>query len=193
MTQRALRLLPPNLATRLQAGLTPRAQLGLAVFATLVCVYALLEISDRTLQLEQQLDLAHRQLATREAALEQRDWTSLAAEAGQLADTIEARFWRAPTEGIASARIQGAIEAAARRVSLAGSRVSIVRAQTLPGGLVLFEAELSAQDRAGSFGPLLEAAASADGDLRPTFIDWTSANRRFTVRFLAPAMIVPDA
>ncbi|AZU03105.1 hypothetical protein X907_0558 [Glycocaulis alkaliphilus] len=172
--------------------MTARAQLGLAIFSAIACIYALLETGDRSNQLDQELDLARRQLATREAALEQRDWANLAGEAAQLADAVEARFWRAPTEGIASARIQGAIEAAARRVSLAGSRVSIVRAQSLPGGLVVFEAELSAQDRAGSFAPLLEAAASADGDLRPTFIDWSASNRRFTVRFLAPAMIESD-
>lgn len=193
MSGRFSHKLPSWLSKRVQSGLTPRAQLGLTVLLTLACVYALMEVGDRSRQLEQELDLARRQLATREAALEQRDWASLASEAGQLADSVEARFWRAPTEGIASARIQGAVEAAARSVALAGSRVSIVRAQTLPGGLVVFEVELSAQDRAGSFAPLMQAAAMADGDLRPTVIDWTSASRRFTVRFLAPAMIEPEA
>jgi hypothetical protein len=182
-----------DIPRRIRESLTPRAQMGLLVLAALAGLYALAELDSAAEQLRQELGLAQRQLATREAALEQIDWASLASEADIIAAAIETRFWRAPTEGIASARIQGALEASARRVSLAGARVTIVRARELPDGLVVFEAELSAQGRSGSFAPLLEAAASAEGDLRATFIDWTSANRRFTVRFLAPALIEPDA
>ncbi|WP_339741415.1 hypothetical protein [uncultured Maricaulis sp.] len=178
--------------------LTARAQYGLVVLASLAGLYALTSLNDVNAQTRRALDGAQRQLSARQAALEQRDWAALAAEAENLTQTAEARFWRAPTAGIAAARIQGALEAAAREAGLPDARVQVIEADVLerraPGAETrLFEAEVTARDTGGAFAPFIEAAAGAPGELRATRLDWDSRTRRFTVTFIAPAMMDPDS
>lgn len=178
--------------------LSERARYGLVVLASLAGLYALTALNDMNTQTRVVLDGSQRQLAARQAALEQRDWAALAAEAESLTQTAEARFWRAPTGGIAAARIQGALEAAARTAGLGDARVQIVEAGALdrraPGPeMRLFEAEVTARDSGGAFAPFIEAAAGAPGELRAVRLDWDSRTRRFTVTFIAPALMEPDS
>ncbi|WP_420434342.1 hypothetical protein [Hyphobacterium sp.] len=173
-----------------------RAQFGLVVLASLAGLYALTALSDANTQARLSLDNAERQLNARQAALEQRDWLALADEAEQLTLAAEARFWRAPTEGIAAARIQGALEEAARLAGLRNVRVQVIAVGTIGRGEAaaqtrLFEAEVTALDSGGAFAPFIEAAASARGELRAVRLDWDSRTRRFTVGFIAPALMEP--
>lgn len=178
--------------------LSERAQYGLVVLASLAGVYALTALNDANTQTRQVLDSAQRQLSARQAALEQRDWAALAAEAESLTQTAEARFWRAPTAGIAAARIQGALETAARAAGLPDARVQLVEVGVMerraPGPETrLFEAEVTGRDSGGAFAPFIEAAAGAPGELRAVRLDWDSRTRRFTVTFIAPAVMEPDS
>lgn len=175
-----------------------RAQYGLVVLVSLAAIYALMGLSDANAQLRLSLDNTQRQLNARQAALEQRDWQQLAEQAALLTEGAEARFWRAPTEGIAAARIQGALEAAARSAGLQNPRVRVVEAGAL--GLNetgsetrLFEAEVTARDSGGAFAPFIEAAAGATGELRAVRLDWDSRSQRFTVNFIAPALMVNES
>jgi len=175
-----------------------RAQYGLVVLASLAGLYALTSLNDANEQARLALDGAQRQLSARQAALEQRDWAALAAEAESLTNAAESRFWRAPTEGIAAARIQGALEAAARTAGLRDARVQVMEAEELdrrsPGPATrLFEAEVTARDSGGAFAPFIEAAAGAPGELRAVRLDWDSRTRRFTVTFIAPTLMEPDS
>lgn len=174
--------------------LSVRARFGLVVLGAIGGIYALLMLNDANVEAQRALDMAQRQLAARQGALEQRDWTALAAEVDALAQAAEARFWRAATPGIAAARIQGALEAAAREAGLNEVRVRVVEAGVLqrhtPGPDVrLFEAEVSARDRGGAFAPFIEAAAGAPGELRAVRLDWDSRTQRFTVVLIAPALL----
>lgn len=175
-----------------------RGQYGLVVLASLAGLYALSSLSDANTQARLSLDNAERQLNARQAALEQRDWLALADEAEQLALAAEARFWRAPTEGIAAARIQGALEEAGRLAGLRNVRVQVIAVGTIgrsesAAQTRLFEAEVTALDSGGAFAPFIEAAASAQGELRAVRLDWDSRTRRFTVGFIAPALMEPTS
>jgi len=174
--------------------LSERAQYGLVLLASLAGLYALTTLHDANAQASRALDGAQRQLAARQAALEQRDWAALAAEAESLTQNTESRFWRAPTSGIAAARLQGALEAAAREAGLRDARVRVMEAEVIeqraPGPETrLFEAEVTARDNGGAFAPFIEAAAGAPGELRAVRLDWESRTRRFTVLFIAPALL----
>ncbi|GJL96474.1 MAG: hypothetical protein DHS20C06_02910 [Hyphobacterium sp.] len=178
--------------------ISDRAQYGLVVLAGLGGLYALTSLNDANEQARLALNGAQRQLSARQAALEQRDWATLAAEAERLTNAAESRFWRAPTEGIAAARIQGALEAAARTAGLRDARVQVMETGQLdrsaPGPATrLFEAEVTARDSGGAFAPFIEAAAGASGELRAVRLDWDSRTRRFTVSFIAPALMEPDS
>lgn len=178
--------------------LSDRAKYGLVILASLAGLYALTALNDANTQTRQTLASAQRQLAGRQAALEQRDWAALAAQAESLTQAAEARFWRAPTAGIAAARIQGALEEAARTAGLPDARVQVIEAEVLdrraPGPETrLFEAEVTARDSGGAFAPFIEAAAGAPGELRAVRLDWDSRTRRFTVTFIAPALMEPDS
>jgi hypothetical protein len=191
---------PASLSTLQNAfgALSVRAQYGLVVLVSLAAVYALMSLSDANAQLRLSLDNTQRQLNARQAALEQRDWQQLAEEAEQLTARAEAQFWRAPTEGIAAARIQGALEAAARSAGLQNPRVRVVVAGELGSGGTeaesrLFEAEVTARDTGGAFAPFIEAAAGAPGELRAVRLDWDSRSQRFTVNFIAPALMADES
>ena len=178
--------------------LSERAQYGLIVLASLAGLYALTSLNEANVQARLALDGAQRQLSARQAALEQRDWEALATEAERLTNAAESRFWRAPTGGIAAARIQGALEAAARSAGLNDARVQVIEAGVIerraPGPETrLFEAEVTARDSGGAFAPFIEAAAGAPGELRAVRLDWDSRTRRFTVSFIAPALMEPDS
>lgn len=191
----------PSLMTPVRTALgtlSERAQFGLVVLASLAGLYALTSLNDANVQARLVLDGAQRQLSARQAALEQRDWGALAEEAEHLTQAAEARFWRAPTEGIAAARIQGALEEAARTAGLNEARVQVIEAGEIerraPGPATrLFEAEVTARDNGGAFAPFIEAAAGAQGELRAVRLDWDSRTRRFTVNFIAPALMEPDS
>lgn len=180
------------------ATLSVRGQYGLVVLASLAGLYALTALNEVNAETRLSLNAAQRQLAARQSALEQRDWAALAAEAESLTQAAEARFWRAPTAGIAAARIQGALEAAARAAGLRDARVQVMEAEAMDRPAAgaearLFEAEVTARDIGGAFAPFIEAAAGAPGELRAVRLDWDSRTRRFTVTFIAPALMEPDS
>lgn len=179
-------------------GLSERAQYGLVLLASLAGLVAMTNLNDMNAQTSRALDNAQRQLAARQGALEQRDWAALAGEAESLTREAEARFWRAPTPGIAAARVQGALETAAREAGLRDARVRVIEAGPIerraPGPETrLFEAEVTAHDRGGAFAPFIEAAAGAPGELRAVRLDWEARTQRFTVSFIAPALMEPEA
>lgn len=189
------RLLEP--AVQAAQALSLRARYGVVALVALAAVYAEAQIRTASSQVLAELAQTQRQLAARQATLGQADWASLADEAEALSQAAEARFWRAATPGIAAARLQGALEAAAREAGLDEPRVRVIETGRLESGTAdmdirLFEAELTARDAGGAFAPLIEAAAGAQGDLRAIRLDWDEANRRFTLVLLAPVLIEAD-
>lgn len=189
----------PSLADAARAAissLSERAQYGLVVLFSLAGLYALLTLDDMNERTGRALDSAQRQLAVRQAALEQRDWGALAEAANRLTQDAEGRFWRAPTVGIAAAQVQGALESAAREAGLRDARVRVMEQGVIerrgPGAdMRLFEAEVTARDAGGAFAPFIEAAAGAPGELRAVRLEWDTQRQRFTVSFIAPAILEP--
>ena len=180
-------------AVALQA-LSPRSRYGLVALAGLAGIYGHMELETANRELVSELAQTQRQLSIRQETLGQADWASLAGEARAKSEAAEARFWRAATPGIASAQLQGALEAAAREAGLDEPRVRVLEAGRLEKEQVdrdirLFEAELTARDGGGAFAPLIEAAAGAQGDLRAIRLDWDGLNQRFTLVMRALVLI----
>lgn len=178
-----------TLQDRLKTTLTPRAQMGLVLLLALLGVVSLMELHARNIQLKQQLVTVSTELAGRRAALEQRDWTEVLASSSNELSEVQGRFWTANTAGLASAEILGAVEAAARQAELNNPRVAVLRSDTLTPGVVLFEVEVIARGNQGRFATFLEALTQADGELRPSELDWQGQNRPLTIRLVAPARI----
>lgn len=180
------------------ASLSERSRFGLIALLSLMGVYLIVNLDEANTRSGRSLDNLQRQLSARQAALEQRDWAALAAEAERLTGMTEARFWQAPTEGIAAARLQGALEAAAREAGLRDARVRLATAGSIERHAagpetLLFEAEVSARDSGGSFAPFIEAATGAAGELRAIRLDWDARTQRFTLTFIAPALLEPGS
>lgn len=177
------------LMQRLSGALTERAQLGLIVLAALVGLVAMMDMTARNAVLHQQLTTVRTELAGRQAALEQRDWNSVLADAEAEVDSVETRFWRGATTGLASAQILGAVETAARLAQLNSPRVQVLRSDALSDRAILFEVELTARSNGGGFATFLEAITEAEGELRAAELVWEGHNRPVTIRLVAPAII----
>lgn len=182
-------------ASRIQAfysELSPRARGGLLVLAVLLGSWILMILNDAVAEKRAGVTQARANLQARQIALSQEDWDTRAQEAAQIRAQAEAEFWRAPTQGIAAARIQGALEAAARAAGVTEPRIDVRLVSDDRGG-ALFEAQVSGADPGGRFATYIEAVAAADGDLRLSYLEFRSAQRGFTARFIAPAIIDAEA
>lgn len=169
-------------------GLSPRGRAGLAALGGLLALWGVMVLSESVDARKSSVERLQAQLSARKAALTQQDWSIVADEAQRARRAAETQFWRATTAGIAAARIQGAMEQAARAANVRNPRIE-VRELSTENGLLLFEAQITGEDRGGQFATYVEAVAGSEGEVRLTLLEFTGQTRRFTARFLAPALI----
>jgi hypothetical protein len=128
-----------------------RLRLGFWAAAGIFLFYGVLVLSDlRAARADEVRQLA--QQANRTAAvLEAADWQARAAEARQRRETIESRFWRADSRGIARAELENWLRERAREAGMEQLRIEVESAAPVEGhpGLWRVGAQVQARHHGG--------------------------------------------
>jgi len=176
---------------------TPRALAGLSALAAIVAFVAISDLSGAVSEKRQRVEDLRRDAQLQEALLDGEDWAQRAAAAEAERRRVRAQFWRGETQGIVAARLQGAVETAARDAGVERVRVAVGQApDALGASASVFEIQLQALDRDGQFLALYQTLSRQDAYLPPTAFEWSRSNGRLRMTLAAPAIIAgaePDA
>lgn len=179
-------------STRLE--LSKRAQWGLVLLAVLLAGWLVTELHTATELKRETVERRTLQLETRRLALTNTDWSVQAGEAQQAVAQIETNFWRASTDGIASASIRGEVEQIVRSVGLRRVRIELSEPMVVDDvdDFRLIEIRLDAEDRGGQFANVLLALEAASGTLALSSVEYSRQRRQFSMALVAPVLIVEE-
>lgn len=179
-----------NMRNWLRDQLSPRAMIGAGVLVAMLAVILLGEFARAVDALRDEVEDLSREQRIESSLLTDQSWPVRARDLAANAAAAEAQFWRGETSGIVAARLQGAVEQAARDAELEQIRVQVAPRPTALGEkAVVFELALDARDRRGQFLSLFQRLAEADGELVITRFEWSRRSGAMTVRIEAPAII----
>lgn len=179
-----------RLRDRLRSEATPRALAGLGALGIILAVIVLGDMSRLVSESRDRVADLQRQKVLQEALLSGEDWSGRAEQAEAARREARGRFWRGETNGIVAARLQGAVEAAAREAGIERVRVEVGQSpDPLGSGAVVFEIALSGSDRNGQFLALYQTLSRAEAYLTPSDFSWNRINGRLELTILAPAVV----
>ncbi len=179
-----------RLRERLRSEATPRALAGLAALGVILAVVVLGDMSRMVSESRERVADLQRQKGLQEALLSGEDWSGRAEQAEAARREARSRFWRGETNGIVAARLQGAVEAAAREAGIERARVAVEQnPEPLGAGAVVFEIALSGSDRSGQFLALYQTLSRTEAYLSPSSFSWNRNNGRLELTILAPAVV----
>ncbi|OAB56166.1 hypothetical protein AY599_28080 [Leptolyngbya valderiana BDU 20041] len=169
---------------------SPRALIGAAALVILLAVILLGDFAAAVGEMRGEVEDLKREQRLERSLLADQSWPERARDLGESAAEAESRFWRGETAGIVSARLQSAVEQAARTAELERIRVQVgPRAEPLAGDAVVFEVALEARDRRGQFLSLFQLLAQSEAQLTITRFEWARRTGALTMRVEAPAII----
>lgn len=169
---------------------SPRALIGAGALVVMLAVILLGDFASAVGSLSREVEDLKREQRLERSLLADQSWPERARELSQAASDVESQFWRGETAGIVSARLQGAVEQAARTADLERIRVQVApRPTPIVGDAVMFEVALEARDQRGQFLSLFQLLSQSDGELVITRFDWARRTGALTVRLEAPAII----
>lgn len=183
------------MALNLQAGskleLSVRARWGLMLLGVLLAGWLATELHSAVDLKRETVERRTLQLETRRLALTNTDWAAEAAGAQISVAEIEANFWRASTDGIASASVRGEVEQIVRDVGLRRVRISLSEPTPVEGidDFRLIEIRLEAEDRGGQFANIILALERASGALALSSFEYSRQRRQFSIVLIAPVVI----
>jgi len=179
-----------DLRGRLQEQATPRALMGLGALGAIVAFVAISDLAAAVSQKRERVSDLRRDALVQEALLDGENWSDRADAAEAQRRIVRTRFWRGETEGIVSARLQGAAETAAREAGVERPRVSVSEtSDALGADAVLFEIELQGVDRTGQFLALFQTLSRTEAVLAPSALQWNRRNGRLSLNLAAPAVV----
>lgn len=169
-----------------------RALIGAGALVVMLAVILLGDFANAVGTLKSEVEDLKREQRIERSLLTDQSWPERAQALSEDAAEVEARFWRGETAGIVSARLQSAVEQAARTAELERIRVQVApRPTALTQDTMVFEVAVEARDQRGQFLSLFQLLARADAELVITRFDWTRRTGALTVRIEAPAILEP--
>ena len=152
----ALRLLAAELAGN------ARLRLGVWLILGIVLCYLLLAQSERVAAIHDEYAAEAGRLAKAETLLARQDWPELLDAERRIHEGLEAAFWKAETEGLAQAKLQGALSRAVEGLELRTPRIRSGVSQPVPDlpGIWRMQTRLDAAYRPGVELRLLHALAT---------------------------------